>query len=47
MEFMGSTILDTSYVGEFQRALDKSIVTCDSLHAELTLYRNTLAACSE
>jgi len=47
MEFVGSTILDTSYVGEFQRALDKSIVACDLLHDELTFYQNSLLVRSE
>jgi len=41
MEFMGPGILDTSYIGEFQRALDKSIATCDNLHQEILKYRNT------
>ncbi len=42
MEFMGRGILDTSYVGEFQRALDTSILTCDSLYAEILVYKNAL-----
>lgn len=46
MEFMGSGILDTSYIGEFQRALDKSILACDTLHAEITIYKNSLIASS-
>ncbi len=45
MEFMGPGILDTSYIGEFQRALDKSILTCDSLYAELLTYKDALLSC--
>jgi hypothetical protein len=42
MESMGSEILDTSYIGELQRAIDKSVIASDSLRAELLLYRNNL-----
>lgn len=44
MEFLGPGILNTSYIGEFQRALDKSILTCDSLYAELLVYKNELTS---
>jgi hypothetical protein len=47
MEFMGPGILDTSYIGEFQRALDKSILTCNSLYAEIVAYKDTLRPCSQ
>lgn len=40
MEFMGPGILDTSYIGEFQRALDKSIATCEKLYQEINNYKN-------
>lgn len=43
MEFIGPGILDTSYVGEFQRALDKSIAVCDELYKEIHIYRQNLA----
>ncbi len=41
MEFIGPGILDTSYIGEFQRAVDKSIATCDNLYNKVFEYRNT------
>lgn len=41
MEFMGPGVLDTSYIGEFQRALDKSIAVCDTLYKEVINYKNT------
>lgn len=47
MEFMGPGILDTSYIGEFQRALDKSILTCDTLYAEILAYKETLTSLPE
>ena len=38
MEFFGPGILDTSYIGELQRALNGSIAACDALYEEfLTL----------
>ena len=42
MEFSGKEILDTPYIGEFQRALGKSIDTCDALNEELHSYKNNL-----
>lgn len=39
MEFVGPGILDTSYIGEFQRALDNSILACDTLHAAILKYK--------
>ncbi len=44
IEFMGPSILDTSYIGEFQRALDKTILACDLLHTEIAIYRESLAS---
>ncbi len=43
LEFFGPGVLDTSSIGEFQRALDKSILTCDSLYAEILIYKQNLA----
>jgi hypothetical protein len=42
MEFVGSGILDTSYIGEFQRALDKSVLACDTLHAVILEYKSKI-----
>lgn len=42
MEFVGPGILDTSYIGEFQRALDKSILACDTLHAAVLDYKSKI-----
>lgn len=42
MEFTGPGILDAAYLGEFQRALDKSIATCDNLYNEILKYRTQL-----
>lgn len=47
MEFMGPGILDTSSVGEFQRILDKSILACDTLYAEIVAYKRNLTSCPE
>lgn len=47
MEFMGRGILDTTYIGEFQRALDASIHTCDSLYAKILVYKNSIIPCPE
>ncbi len=44
MEFMGPGILDNSYIGEFQRALDRSIAACDTLFTEILNYRKTLVS---
>jgi hypothetical protein len=44
MEFIGPGVLDTSCVGEFQRILDKSILACDTLYADLLVYKNTLTS---
>jgi hypothetical protein len=42
VEFFGPGILDTAYIGEFQRTLDKSISACDSLYQEILTYRKKL-----
>ena len=47
MEFFGPGILDTSYICEFQRALDKSIIACDELYKEILVYRESLCADSQ
>jgi hypothetical protein len=47
MEFMGPGILDTSFIGEFQRVLDKSILVCDTLYVEILNYKDTLISCTE
>lgn len=39
---IGPEILDASYLGEYQRAMDKSILACDTLQAEMLLYRNKM-----
>lgn len=44
IEFLGPGILDTAYIGDFQRALDKAVAACDALYHELLLYRKNLAA---
>lgn len=43
LEFFGPGILDTNSIGEFQRALDKSILSCDALYAEILLYKQNLS----
>jgi hypothetical protein len=46
IEFVGPGVLDTSCIGEFQRALDKSILTCDILQSVVLKYRqNIIATC--
>jgi len=40
MEEIGPVILDTAEVGEYQRAMDRSILACDSLRQEIYLYRD-------
>jgi len=47
IEFMGPGVLDTSYIGEFQRALDKSILACDTLYAGILGYKDNLLSCCE
>jgi hypothetical protein len=47
MEFMGPGILDTAFIGEFQRVLDTSIHTCDSLYDEILNYKDNLLSCSK
>jgi hypothetical protein len=42
MEFMGPGILDTLFIGEFQRALGKSLETCNALFKELQSYKENL-----
>ena len=44
IEFVGPGILDTGYIGDFQRALDKSVAACDALYQEIVVYRNTMSA---
>ena len=44
MEFLGPGILNTSHIGEFQRALDKSIHACDTLYAKILVYKNELTS---
>ncbi|KAB2888463.1 MAG: hypothetical protein F9K32_16400 [Desulfobulbaceae bacterium] len=44
MEFVGPGILETSYIGDFQRSLDKSIAACEALYREILLYRENLNA---
>jgi len=39
MEEIGPEILDTAEVGEYQRAMDTSILACDSLRQEIFLHR--------
>lgn len=46
IEFLGPGVLTTSYIGEFQRALDKSILSCDILHTVVLQYRqNIITTC--
>lgn len=40
MEAIGPEILDTAEVGEYQRAMDRSILACDSLRQEILLHRH-------
>lgn len=40
MEEIGPEILDTAEVGQYQRAMDSSILACDSLRQEIFLYRH-------
>ena len=42
LEFSGPGILDTSHIGEFQRALDQSIVAGNALHVEMLNYKRNL-----
>ena len=44
MEFFGPGILETSYIGDFQRALDKSITACEALYQEILAYRELLGS---
>ena len=44
IEFVGPGILDTAYIGEFQRALDTSVAACDALYQEILVYRDNLSA---
>ena len=43
VEFFGPGILDTAYIGDFQRALDKSVAACEALYQEIIAYRDTLS----
>ncbi len=40
MEGIGPEILNTSYIGEYQRAMDRAILACDTLQAELCFYQD-------
>jgi hypothetical protein len=42
MEFLGPRFLDSSSICEFQRALDKSILTCDALYDEILSYKEKI-----
>jgi hypothetical protein len=42
MEDIGPEILETAYIGEYQRAMDKSIRACDSLQAEMRVHRDRI-----
>lgn len=44
MEFMGPGVLDNSFIGEFQRALGKSILACDTLYTEILAYKHNLSS---
>jgi hypothetical protein len=46
IEFLGPGVLSTTYIGEFQRALDKSILTCDILQSAVVKYRQDIIAAS-
>jgi len=42
MEDIGPEILNSSYLGEYQRAMDKSILACDTLQAAMDIYKNSM-----
>ncbi|MBV5318096.1 MAG: hypothetical protein JZU50_09815 [Desulfobulbaceae bacterium] len=42
MEEIGPEILDTASIGEYQRAMDKSILACDMLQAGMRFYRDRI-----
>jgi hypothetical protein len=42
MEFLGPKFLDSSSICEFQRALDKSILTCNTLYNEILSYKEKI-----
>lgn len=42
IDFFGPGLLDTTYISEFQQALDQSIVSCDALYEEILAYRDNL-----
>jgi hypothetical protein len=44
MEFMGPGVLDNSSIGEIQRTLDKSVLACDTLYAEILAYKDNLSS---
>lgn len=46
MESMGPKILDIAYTGALQRAIDKSVLVCAPLQAEMIVYRNALPGVS-
>ena len=41
MEFFGPGILETSFIGELQRALSASILACDTLYEEVFNLKTT------
>jgi hypothetical protein len=43
IEFFGPGILETAYIGDFQRALDKSVAACEALYQEIIVYRDKLS----
>lgn len=43
VEFFGPGILDTAYIGDFQRALDKSVAACEALYQEIIVYRENFS----
>ncbi len=43
LEFFGPGVLDTSAIGEFQRALDKSILASNALYAEILNYKRNIS----
>ncbi|MBV5329161.1 MAG: hypothetical protein JZU65_16300 [Chlorobium sp.] len=46
MEDIGPEILNNSYLGEYQRAMDKSILAYDTLQAAMHIYRNRICVLS-
>lgn len=42
MDYVGPAILNTPYIGEFQRSLDRSAAVCQTLFTEITDYKARL-----